>query len=154
MKEHIHLIKTEIDQSKTLNEAGDRLRDYLKSVKNEYSGIKIGYVSGVVTSYGSLTENLNRLAQITEGVRDHIPFSFSAGDIFSNDIFNKFNQVGVTNEDYLKFWEKVLPEVTDFFMTSGWKKSKGSTFEYELARSNKARIFTIDESGRNLSPIY
>lgn len=153
MKEHIHSIKTEIDLSKTLDEAGNRFRDYLKSVKEENPGIKIGFVSGVVTSYGSLTENLNRLAKITEGVRDYISFSFSAGDIFSNDTLNKFDQGGATHEDYLEFWSKVLPEATDFFMTSGWKESNGSVKEYELAKNIKARIFTIDENGCNPNPI-
>lgn len=98
--------------------------------------IKIGYVSGIITSDGEehVDRNMELLRRNTSRIRESVDFPvFSAADIFHNESYDKFD--GVDEHEWYVFWRNVLKSgyIREVFMTPRWEHSAGAKDEFAAA---------------------
>lgn len=91
------------------------------------------YVSGPITSCGTIAGNIARFAAVTAALR-------STG----LDVYNP-SKVYVewwTQEQYMEYYMKsILPHCASMYMMSGWRSSAGACAEHEYALSNGLSIY-------------
>ncbi len=127
----------------TLSHVKKELVKLFEVTRNKNGNIRIGYVSGVITSDGPkhIHNNRKRLELHTNRLRKSQSFPiFSAVDVFTNEIYNRIIETTLPfDEREVKlrlFWNEILTSghVTDIFMTPRWEKSKGATDEHKTAK--------------------
>lgn len=128
-----------IASSNTLNEARERFLSSLAEIKQHNPELRVYYVIGIVTSEGPafVERNLQLLQERVRKVEEKVGgLVLSAADIFNRELFEKFDTMGATNEDYLNFWEEVLSSkhITDVVRAPGWKRSEGARHENKTAK--------------------
>lgn len=98
--------------------------------------VKVGYVSGIITSDGKehIDRNMALLKRNTSKIRESVGFPvFSAADIFHNESYDKFG--GIEEHEWYAFWRNVLKSgyITEVFMTPRWEHSAGAKDEFATA---------------------
>ncbi|KKR50513.1 MAG: hypothetical protein UU81_C0002G0027 [Microgenomates group bacterium GW2011_GWC1_41_8] len=109
---------------------------------------RIGYVSGIITSGGSIEENIQRLIAHTDRLRTIHNFPiFTPPDVFPDDVFERTNAINHPSEKWIEFWRTILESghVTDIFMTPRWQLSRGATDEHETAQRIGITIHYVEE---------
>jgi hypothetical protein len=98
--------------------------------------VKVGYVSGIITSDGKehIDRNIALLKRNTSRIREAVDFPvFSAADIFHNESYDKFD--GIEEHEWYAFWKNILKSgyVAEIFMTPRWEHSAGAKDEFAAA---------------------
>lgn len=105
------LIKKETETACTLSEVRDAIVSDIMKIKDDDPHMRIGYISGIITSDGPgrIPANIARLATYTEYIQRCHDFPvFSASDIFSEELLGRLEANGFKAEDYIKFWREIL----------------------------------------------
>ena len=129
----------------TLDQVLDIVFSVLDKVKKDKPDMRIGYVSGIITSDGLdyMQKNMRELIIYTEEIQKRYNFPiFSATNVFQNKLLQKLESNGFRREDYIQFWREILSSgyITDIFMTPRWNHSQGSIDEYRTAERYGIRI--------------
>jgi hypothetical protein len=145
-KLHNRIFRERLVDAVTLAEIGICIIEILKSVQASGEE-RIGFVSGIITSDGerSIDLNLRRLAGYTEFLRETNDFPiFSATDIFDEELIKR---IGYHEEErWMSFWKSVLisGHITDLFMTPRWRDSRGANGEYKAGMEIKMKIHDME----------
>ena len=134
-----------VSEAKDLKEAELNFLKALGSLRKQNPDLKIYYLIGTVTSDGPehIDRNLQLLKERSQKAGNVVDgIVFSAADIFNQQLFNRFDESGAKNQDYLDFWEHVLKSgfITDLIRTPGWEKSMGASQENRIALQEKITI--------------
>ena len=125
----------------------------LENIKINHTFVKLGYVSGIISSDGDekILENTNRLENYTNYIRKIQKFPiFSSTDIFCNDLYARLQEIKLPKkereEKFIVFWREILTSghVTDIFMTPRWKESRGAQDEHKTALRLGIRIHYVN----------
>lgn len=143
-------LEREIQKGNTLAEVSARVLSVLFEIKRNDPNAEIAFVSGPVTKDGEeyIARNLERLREYSESIRQkHFKYAFSAGDVFSVELIDKFIKQGSRNDDALRFWEILLRSrhITHIIFTPGSESSPGSKAERGIAHEVGMRMHSINE---------
>lgn len=132
-------IAERVKAATNLNEVRDAVIAVFEEARTEKGVIRIGYVSGIITSDGPeyVERNLAILARHTENLRLAHDFPiFSSTDVFDNKVFERINANKIPVQAWLDFWREILESghITDMFMTPRWEVSIGARDEYQNAQ--------------------
>lgn len=132
------IIRESVRDAVTLAEVRDGLLRVFVREKRGKDGLRIGYVSGIITSDGPahIEENIQRLAEYTERIREREGvLTFSPVDVFDDALFARLKADTLPQESWWIFWREVLGSghVTDIYMTPRWQESTGARDEHETA---------------------
>ncbi len=118
---------------------------------------KIGVVSGIISSDGpdKIAYNLDQLSRRKDLLEKELDFPvFSSRDIFTDEVYSTLFRNGILPEsEFYFFWRQVytMSELTDVFMTPGWRRSKGCRDEYETSKRAGLAIHDL-ENGEYILP--
>lgn len=137
------ILQANIQTAQSLEEIRDGVLIAFGEIGKDFK--RIGYVSGIITSDGPkfVKRNMENLLLYTESLRDKNNFPiFSAGDIFTEEVFERVDAFNLPSHHFLKFWREILVSgwVTDIFMTPRWDESKGALDEHEVAEKQNLKI--------------
>lgn len=141
---------------KTIKEYRDLVIQSLRELKERNPGARVFFVSGIVTSNGPthIDRNLKTLSDYVDTIKSDGrfgPFVFSTPDVFNCPLFEKLDNAGCVNRDYLSFWRDLLRSrlIDGIIMTPRWQKSSGASYELMTARQIRLNVFSAYlENGR------
>lgn len=139
------LLKKALKNTSSIEHILQVVLDNIAKMKMKNPEVKIGYVSGKVTTDGkeNILKNLERLHSFTESISKEFGSNiFSAADVFNEEVYWKINLPRPIHEkEFYDFWQKIVEGgITDIFMTPEWEKSTGATDEYKTAKKLGLKI--------------
>jgi uncharacterized protein DUF4406 len=139
------LLLSEIKNANTLKEIVAVALKIINEIKKTNPTVRIGYVSGTVSSQGpdKIKDNLEKLHRHADWVESEEGINvFSAADIFNDETYWRLNAPRpVHEEEFYVFWKEILHGgITDIYMVAGWEQSLGATDEHETAKQLGLRI--------------
>ncbi len=142
--------------SRDFERTKQRALDILKEAKEQSESGKIGFVSGVIKSEGSvyLVRNIKNLARYTRFIKRNVDYPvFCALDFIESEAAFRLLPKPPAGREELsqRFWREILESgyITDVFMTPQWELSKGATNEYQTAKRLNLRIHQVVRKSSN-----
>lgn len=143
MREVFHNVMPGAD---TLDEVFERMAGVFRA----YDALqKFQYVSGVITSYGDVADNLSRMARRADAIRKILGgAAFAPTDVFPDALVHGLQtRHHYRHEHWMGFWTRVLcsGSVDAIIMTPGWERSRGADMEYAIGRNRGLAIYYYDD---------
>ena len=146
MKECLHKAT---EYAETLDEVFDRIIAVFRAFDPGGPSRKFWSVSGVITSHGDVAENLVRMANRAEAIKQLSGESvFAPTCVFSAALVEKLQaNRRYRHEDWMVFWIRVIRSgyVGAVVVTPLWERSRGADTEYAIARNLGLAIYYYDD---------